>query len=1295
MKRGGLIFAALLLIGGVLRLTGPAAVSPEQQGAEALTKTQNKLSQGALPKIPYLEKFAGKIMEFYGLQKSESAKGTDLASYFQALHTSSDHYSPGPVQFAIALLPDPVHTRLGLFFDRSAEALQQAAQMKGYVFDRAILPWDYTAHTEPSDLKTRQEENDERKQRESYPGLLIFRRSEKPEGDSSRPDRANLQKQDSSALPSAGTPEGPLFVLVVGETPTAGLNRLQFQNAVRIIREIRGSPVTAGAAKPPLLILGPSFSGSLESLYDELRKPDVAKISAGKFIYSGTVTSTGSILRFEQQLGSLPGSHFASFQQNDDYARDEFLKFAVNRGYELREVAVLSEDETVYGSTHATCTQGKAQAAYGQECAEPNSFDALDQEVLKLHFPREISYFRSAYQKETAGQQPTPSRTSGVSTLVLDLQVNGNDEDSVAPYAATQTSLSQEAVMLGIVNELQKHHIKFTLLLASDPLDELFLAGYLRNAYAQGRVVVTAPDLLFSRAGDPALRGVLGLNTYALIPGLSDSLCRQAKLANWHEDRLFVSSLSVGSYNAMVGLLSLKESAERGWHPDEGSGDRPTDSLPEAPYADYGSPGLLGVRSNDICQERPLLWLTILGRDGFWPVTALTGSGLDRARGLEPIAYLDKGNADGLGPPNTLKIASGQYSFLAGSQLPEAMPRTPPAWNVAYCVCLLLLVIHALLSWFGSVLADSEARAQFARTIDCRGTLIMGIGGLVLASAFVLVMCIRNPRVAWHGFPGQTALMWLPYLLFVAATIWDLGNLRHERAVATAFTFFVCAMTCFQIYLTWVPTGSMHVFWSTRMLYLTSGVSPVLPVLLLLAGAYWWAWVSLRGVCLVDLRRPRLPEKQDLPVEGYRISDTEGEELRRTAHPFLFDRQVLIPVMGMAFLSLTVLDHGHPVQTIEGKPYDWGFILLLGLMIATLVGLLLKLVWTWLKCRQVLAGLDRLPLRSAFGRMKDLSWHSFWNPGGSTLRETYKVMSRAMENLTRLLALVENWDTTLTDSARRNARTQIRKTLDARQGVIDAFGRIVADQKKKEDPSNFRQERRKVRLFARLRAIGRLALRFLNPAHYPRQLRNFWNDKKTMLKDDYKRGWRLKLLMKSVESLQKEMARTGAVMIRDVLKPWWDEEAAPAVSSDARLEKVPLVPVRAMAEEYAALVYVNFLVSVLLRIRTLVICAGGVYVFIVLAMNTYPYEPHPALQTLAVLLLVVMVGAVGYVYAEMHRESILSRLTSTAPGELGADFWIKLASAAAIPIFSLLASQFPSINQFLFSWLEPALQAMK
>jgi hypothetical protein len=364
-------------------------------------------------------------------------------------------------------------------------------------------------------------------------------------------------------------------------------------------------------------------------------------------------------------------------------------------------------------------------------------------------------------------------------------------------------------------------------------------------------------------------------------------------------------------------------------------------------------------------------------------------------------------------------------------------------------------------------------------------------------------------------------------------------------------------------------------------------------------------------------------------------------------------------------------------------------------MVAAFLGCLLKLVRTWLKCRQVLAGLDRLPLRVAFSRMKNLSWHSFWNPGGSTLRETYKVVSRALENLTHLLGLVENWNTPLTESARYKARVQIRKTLDTRQLMHEVYCKNFADKKKIAD-SNSRDGHKTFSFLDYLEAAGRIILPFLNPLHIRRTVKTIWQAKKAFLKDDFKKGWRLKTLMKSVESLHKEMAKTGAILIRDVLTPMWiEDEATPSVSTDDLLVKTPLPPFRAMAEEYAALVYVNFLVSVLLRIRNLVIAAGGLYVLIVLSVNVYPFEPHPALQTLAVVLLLVMCGAIGYVYAEMHREVILSRLTSTAPGELGLDFWIKFASAAAIPVFSLLASQFPSINQFLFSWLEPALQAMK
>jgi hypothetical protein len=1283
MKRGGLFFAALLLISGVMRFAGSGAMVSAPQEKEGTGKTNSKGAEKPSAKTPYLKEFASAVSEFYGVPESDSAQANSIASYLAPLKASSDAAKREVPQFVITIVPDPVHTRLGLSFDRHMEAIQQAAQMKGYAFDRAILPWSRTPRSEPEDAESRQKQKDEQAQRESLPGLLVF-----------RPGRES----------AAASSTGPLFVLVVSETPTAGLNKDQFRNAVQAIREIHAASSPAQSANlPQLLILGPSFSGSLESLQQSLNEPGTRQSFRETFIYSGTVTDRRSMCWFEQRLNA--NEHFTSFQENGDYARHQFLLFAANRGYTRDAVAVLSEDDTVFGASHTPANSvddtaeipknqtsaSQASTALPLACRYSPPEELNSAHILQLHFPREISYFRSEYQKESAAQPQASSNPSGLSPLPMDMAEGGSDDDAVPPYATAQTALSQEAVMIGIVSELQKHGIKFTMLLATDPLDELFLAGYLRKGYPQGRVVVTAPDLLFSRQGDPQLSGVLGLNAYSLISGLSDRLCRQEELVNVHEDRLFASSLNVGTFNAMAGLLSVDAGEKRGWLPVRKSGDMLVQTVPYAPYADYGTPGLFNASPDDVCQERPLLWLTMLGRDGFWPIAALSGGGLTEAHGQDPIAYLRSDES----VPNTLNTAFGPYGFLSSAELPESKLGTPPAWNIAYCLCLILLAIHALLSWTGSVLADSEARAQFARTTDCRGTLILALGAFALASAFVLVMCTRSPLVDWSGFPGLTELMWLPYLLFVVMTIWDFGNLRHEPLIAALFTLFVCGMTWFQVFLTLVPWGPMRVYWSSRMLHLTSGVSPVLPVLLLMAAGYWWMWISMRGVCLVDLRRPRLPEKQDLPVDSYRISDNEGEELRKTAHPFFFARQVLLPVVGLALVSLTALDRTHPVQTIEGEPYDWGFTVLLGLMVAVFLGCLLKLVWTWLKCRQVLAGLDRTPLRAAFSRMKDLSWHSFWNPGGSTLRETYKVMSRALENLTRLLAIVENWNTPLTDNARWKLKYQMRKTLDMRQGVFDAYVRIFAYGKKNGDTPETARRKKRISLLARLRVALRRLAWFLNPANVARLARRLWLEKQELLHDDFMRGWRLRRLMKRVELLQKEMAKTGAILIRDALKPCWDEEEEMAVSSDDRIAKPRLTVFRAMAEEYAALIYVNFLVSVLLRIRTLVLCAGGMYIFIVMAMNTYPFEPHSALQTLTVLLLLVMGGAVGYVYAEMHREVILSRLTSTEPGELGLDFWIKFGSAAALPVFSLLAAQFPSINQFLFSWLEPALQAMK
>jgi len=47
-----------------------------------------------------------------------------------------------------------------------------------------------------------------------------------------------------------------------------------------------------------------------------------------------------------------------------------------------------------------------------------------------------------------------------------------------------------------------------------------------------------------------------------------------------------------------------------------------------------------------------------------------------------------------------------------------------------------------------------------------------------------------------------------------------------------------------------------------------------------------------------------------------------------------------------------------------------------------------------------------------------------------------------------------------------------------------------------------------------------------------------------------------------------------------------------------------------------------------------------------------------------------MAAVVYMMFAEMHRDPILSHLTKKAPGELGADFWIRILGFGVVPIFT-------------------------
>jgi hypothetical protein len=169
---------------------------------------------------------------------------------------------------------------------------------------------------------------------------------------------------------------------------------------------------------------------------------------------------------------------------------------------------------------------------------------------------------------------------------------------------------------------------------------------------------------------------------------------------------------------------------------------------------------------------------------------------------------------------------------------------------------------------------------------------------------------------------------------------------------------------------------------------------------------------------------------------------------------------------------------------------------------------------------------------------------------------------------------------------------------------------------------------------------------------------------------------------------QEEVSKAAAIALDYLAERWArekEEENRPADNID--------LEVRA-CERFVCFVYVNCLLTLLTRIRTLIVAIGGMYVLILIGTTQYPFEPKDGVQLLLVALLAGVIAVVGLVFAQIHRDATLSHITDTYPGELGSDFWIRMGSFVALPLFTLFTSQFPSVNRLFYSWIRPAIESL-
>ena len=1163
------------------------------------------------------------IGDYFREENETADRSDDLAAHWNVPHRAQAH-----IRFVIATLPDPVHTRMALIFDRFIETIERAAEADHYFFFRSWMPWDISAHSESNDFTVRLAQQELQNAKESLPGLLIFR----------QPDPTT-------------TSSTTLFVFVVGETPTSGLHQQQFQNALNIRYAIL-SGADESEDRDILRILGPSSSGSLFSLQAILNSPLPQNQFRSVVVRSGTVSSFRAVHDFCQGT-SANKVDFATFQFSDKYVEYYLSVFFKEREGPHSHVAILSEDETVFGSQERS-QHDTSNVAVNQPGSCGPSGPELPAPVipyLRLYFPREIAQLRDAYQRAVKTEQAggDTGKAHSPSGLPLSLGATGSDDDSVVPYSPLQLPLSQESILQSIVATLRRQHARVVVIRASDPLDMVFLSRYLRQNYPQARLVTISLDLLMIHDFyDPKFHGILAVAAYPLLNGAEfPKLIGTSDNQEIH--RLFSDSYSAGEFNAFESLLASTAKT---------SGS----CLPPAKYAQFGYPSFVEGRWASFWQAH--LWLTTVGREGYWPVTVLDD--VDPSRDQRKTIEI---------PRPTIPPVDAGARFAEDFSVHFSI-----GWTIFWSMSLGMTVFLAFLLGYPRTFTRSELLARFGGFPSAeRNRLLFALSMLVLATQTLfmvpIIVWLWRFGFVWQGWQDAFAGMevsagaYLASVLFLGYTCrtgftqraveGDRGD--HERFSRLGMRVCLVAVVVFLFLIVWPWPGKLggtlgpFVY---RYMEVGSGVSPCLPLLFVLAAWIWWCWQSLTGVGSTEEKhmvlphevcfdKERTPDLQDptrarldvtTRVRLKELSSERNQLLWSFLNAAPFDkgkkiRNSALLIFGLIFLWMRP---DEIAEAFETRPYRWLYWILLYSCLLLLCYLVSHIVALWFEYRNLLRVINRLPFRRGFADLKSLTWKPLWKLAGNGRQEFLQLLGNALDAL---------------------------RQIENEGKATPEFENAVGKAKEAEE---------------KLSAVYESYLHTNGQGGLGENLEDLF------------------------EKLQKALASTACEALAFASRKWKTERYETPKESNGNHDTdhcAPVVPAQdaqtRAVEHFICLFYLNVILVPLRRLQTLILAMAGVFVFVLLSYSSYPFESRESFHALLISIFFAMSLVVGVVFGQMYADPLLSLITNTKPGELGLDFWIRIGSFVFIPLLSLLSVQFPEVNNFLFSWLQPALQSVK
>ena len=902
----GVIFLAGLLYRagspdlGSKAQSGPSAADTSLTGAMPVTTSETSAAEG-----PWTA-----VCSYFGFDDRASAAESEKAEIASGEHA----YRSAESQFCvdrkrsaafhravlIATVPDPELTHLSLTFDRYIESIMWAVAdgdlaNERYSFDGYWFPWrpDLKEDVDPEKRKRAEKE---REKRVNTPGLLLFR--------------------------GRGDPHKLLLVFLVGETPTSGINRVAFQKAWDYAMALSNQKLPICPSKSCMAILGPSFTGSMPSLKLLLESEPATPDDI--FVISGSVTGA------PRDPLRLSSTHFCTTIERGDNARAAFRSYLESRspfsGDISNQLAYLVEDETAYGEALDTTNTS-----------------------LVLRYPRGIARVRNSSE---AVPGLTGSATQNPAYPELPLNLRDTGQDSIPSFSQQQTPVSQEAVLIELASALRREHIRYLGIIATDPLDALFLSRAARALAPNLRIVLFHVDVLFARAAQVwGLRGILGVTSYPLIS-------RNQYYAGARPPRRtqFASDNAEGEYNACRRML-LPQSTTRPTSPqypdplcNSAMQQKPGH---EVDYLlDYAIPF-----SDDPVHSvhKPPVWLTMLGNNNWWPVAALPAGASSTV----------------LNGPNPATHAKERFYVEPAPHLWFVFFWT--VWSA--CTAHVVLVFLMNINFRKSSVLWKYARLRafgwgFKPDLAIRRRAILAAASLTVAAVcFSLAVAAYSSGVAAEAGDIELAAALLIAGAAIEEALWAAWSTKLMRYVAVAA---LLELTALVLVLTVRGAGHAFEFAGYRAIHLESGISPLLPLLLLLWGVYLFFWFRLSQLRTAEDRGTTLANVKELRLSA------DLRSIERNA-PKLGVLKFTAAAAGLV-CWLLFFNPFHALATVEGGLYDIFVTILSSVLVAFLGLTVVRFLTSWGVMRKLLQSLERHPNRYAFSRLpREFSWTAVWS----------------------------------------------------------------------------------------------------------------------------------------------------------------------------------------------------------------------------------------------------------------------------------------------------------------------------